>query len=139
MNQTEKQTKKILVVEDDQKVAMGLAIRLKHSGYEVTLASDALSGLESAMKTRPDLVLLDISLPGGNGFTVAERIRALLPITTPTIFLTASKQPGLREKARDLGAAAFFQKPYESEDLLAAIQLALAGPAKEEEHRVYVL
>lgn len=137
---TDKTPQKILVVEDDQKIAMALAIRLKNSGYEVTLASDALSGLESAIKTRPGLVLLDISLPGGNGFTVAERIRALLPMTTPTIFLTASKQPGLREKARELGAAAFFQKPYEAEDLLAAVKLALAGPGvQEEERRVYVL
>jgi DNA-binding response OmpR family regulator len=120
--------KKILIVEDDDKIAKALAIRLKHCGYEVSIAPDALTAVEMALKERPDLALLDISLPAGNGFTVAERIQTLLPKETPTVFMTASRQPGLREKALEMGASAFFQKPYEAEDLIAAIQLALVGP-----------
>ncbi len=103
---------------------MALAIRLKSFGYEVAIAHDALTGLTSALRLQPDLVLLDISMPAGNGFSVAERLRALLPTVMPIIFLTASKQPGLLEKATELGAA-FFEKPYEAEELLAAIQDAL--------------
>jgi DNA-binding response OmpR family regulator len=131
--------KKILIVEDDQNIARALSIRLKNGGYEVSLAPDALAGVETAIKKVPDLVLLDISLPAGNGFTVAERIQSLIPTATPLIFLTASKKPGLREKAKELGAAAFFHKPYRADDLLGAIQLALAGTPVVEEPAVYAL
>ncbi|MEY2530640.1 MAG: hypothetical protein QOI96_725 [Verrucomicrobiota bacterium] len=123
----ERHMKKILIVEDDQNIAKALAIRLKSFGYEVTVARDALLGVSTAVKTHPDLVLLDISLPAGTGFTVADRIQELLPAATPFIFLTASKQPGLREKAKELGAAAFFEKPYDAEELLAAIEVAFAN------------
>ena len=129
--------KKILIVEDDPNIAKALSIRLKNAGYEVSVASDALTGLETAIKKVPDLVLLDISLPAGNGFTVAERIQSLIPTAIPVIFLTASRKPGLRDKAKELGAAAFFHKPYEAEDLLGAIHLALARAPVVEEWGVY--
>jgi two-component system response regulator ArlR len=131
--------KKILIVEDDENIAKALSIRLKNAGYEVSVAPDALSGVENAVKKAPDLVLLDISLPAGSGFTVAERIQSLIPTATPLIFLTASKKPGLRDKAKELGAAAFFQKPYEWDDLLGAIQLALAGAPVAEKCGVYTI
>jgi len=117
--------KKILIVEDDPSVAKALAIRLESSGYEVTIAPDAMLGVMSALKNNPDLTVLDISLPAGNGFTVADRIQELLPHQTPFIFMTASRQPDLRKKAEILGARAFFEKPYETEELLAAIKGAL--------------
>jgi DNA-binding response OmpR family regulator len=131
--------KKILIVEDDEKIAKALSIRLKNAGYEVSVAPDALTGVENVVKKVPDLVLLDISLPAGSGFTVAERIQSLIPTATPLIFLTASKKPGLRDKAKELGAAAFFQKPYEWDDLLGAIQLALAGAPVAEKCGVYTI
>jgi DNA-binding response OmpR family regulator len=119
--------KKILIVEDDQDIAQALAIRLKDAGYEVSVASDAPAGVETAVSKVPDLVVLDILLPAGNGFFVAERIQSLISAATPLIFLTGSNKPGLRDKAKELGAAAFFQKPYEATDLLGTIQLALVG------------
>jgi DNA-binding response OmpR family regulator len=131
--------KKILIVEDDPNISRALSIRLKSSGYEVKVAADALSAVEIALKITPDLVLLDISLPAGDGFTVAERIQSLLPTATPLIFLTASKQPGLRERASKLGAAAFFQKPYDAANLLEAIKLAIAGVPATEELEVYAI
>src|SRR5262249_16185128 len=120
-----KDVKKILIVEDDPDVARALAIRLECSGYEVDVAQDALLGVSKAVKDVPDLALLDISLPAGNGFTVADRIQELLPQDTPLIFLTASKQPDLRKKARLLGAVDFFEKPYDIERLLTSIKVAL--------------
>jgi CheY-like chemotaxis protein len=123
----ERHMKKILIVEDDQNIAKALSVRLKSARYEVTVAPDAVLGIISAVKTQPDLVLLDISLPAGTGFTVADRIQELLPTATPFIFLTASKQPGLREKAKDVGAAGFFEKPYDAEELLAAIEGAFGN------------
>lgn len=131
--------KKILIVEDDPNISRALSIRLKSSGYEVKVAADALTAVETALKIAPDLVLLDISLPAGDGFTVAERIQSLLPTATPLIFLTASKQPGLRDRASQLGAAAFFQKPYDAADLLEAIKLAIAGVPATEELEVYAI
>ena len=132
--------KKILIVEDDQNISRGLAIRLKYAGYEVNVAPDALTGLEVALQKSPDLVILDISLPAGNGFGVGERIQSLLPTATPLIFLTASQKPGLREKARELGAAGFFQKPYDAGELLAAIKVALdGGKVSQAASEVYAL
>lgn len=136
---TEPLQKKVLLVEDDENIARALGIRLKHQGYLTTVAPDAMTAVELAVKTEPDLAVLDISLPAGNGFTVAERIQSLLPKETPLIFLTASKQPGLREKARALGAAAFFQKPYDAGEVLDAVQHALDGSPVEQEPPIYVI
>ena len=113
--------KKILIVEDDEKIALALALRLKAAGYETSTAFDALTGVSEAVKFRPDLVLLDISMPAGSGFEVAERMRSAMPSFTPIIFLTASKQPGLQERAQELGAVGYFEKPYEAEALLTAV------------------
>ncbi len=128
MNEPEKQSKKILIVEDDHNIAKALAIRLKSCGYEVTVAPDAMTGVAAAVKTQPDLALLDISVPAGNGFSVAEKIQELVVTTTPIIFLTASKQPGLRDKANEVGAAGFFEKPYDADDLVASIKRAFGEP-----------
>src|SRR5260221_7942696 len=127
---------KILIVEDDSKIAMALALRLKAAGYETLLSFDALLGLSTAVRTPPDLVLLDLSMPAGNGLGLAEKLQKLLPQPPPIIFLTASKQPALRQKAQDLGAAAFFEKPYEAEELMAAIDKALQnGHQTAREHQ----
>ncbi len=129
--------KKILVVEDDLITEKILSSRLKKAGYEVSVAPDALTAVECARRNPPDLAVLDISLPAGDGFTVAERIQSLVPTATPLIFLTAGKKPELRERAKGLGAAAFFNKPYDVTDLLEAIQLALAGEFVAEATEVY--
>jgi DNA-binding response OmpR family regulator len=113
---------RILVIEDDRKIAMALTLRLKSAGYEATAAYDALTGVNSALNNPTDLVLLDISLPAGDGFAAAEKIQTLSHASIPIIFITASKQPGYRERAMELGAAGYFEKPYEAEKLLAAIQ-----------------
>jgi DNA-binding response OmpR family regulator len=112
---------KVLVVEDDERIAASLAIRLKAAGYEYDLAFDSWSGVICATTRSPDLVVLDISLPQGSGFEVAERLQKLLRPAIPVIFLTASKQPGLRERAQNLGAVGFFEKPYDATELFAAI------------------
>lgn len=124
--------KKILIVEKDQKIALSLAGRLKAEGYETVIAYDAMSGLATAIKNPPDLVLLDISMPTGNGFSVAERIEAIIPTRTPFIFLTASKEQGFRDKAKAMGAAAFFQKPSQSETLIPVIKNALREKAQNQ-------
>jgi DNA-binding response OmpR family regulator len=125
-------THKILVVEDDKNIALALAVRLRAAGYDVITAPDAVLAVSLALKHRPDLILLDLLMPGGNGFLVAERIQDLeAMLGVPCIFLTASKQPGLREQARRLGAAGFFEKPYNAGALLATIRETLEAPADD--------
>ena len=120
--------KSILIIEDDRKIALALTLRINSAGYEVTATYDALTGLDAAVKNPPDLVLVDICLPAGDGFALSKKIQTLLPAPTPIIFITASKQPGFRQKANELGAAGYFEKPYEAGELLAAIQNALNPP-----------
>lgn len=68
------------------------------------------------------MVLLAINLPAGDGFMVAERLMEQLETLIPIIFITASKDPTFLQRAKDMGAAGFFEKPYESKELLEAIK-----------------
>ncbi len=113
---------KVLAVEDDPNILMVLRVRLKAAGHEVVTASDVDTAVETAVRERPDLVLLDVSIPGGGGFEVALRLQAE-PATagTPFVFLTASRQPAFRERAEALGAIAFLEKPYEPAELLRLV------------------
>ena len=122
--------KQVLIVEDDCKIAKAIALRLNAAGYQTTLAQDGLSGVQCAAASLPDLVLLDISLPAGDGFSVAQRIQTHVPVPIPMIFLTASNRPEFRERARTLGAVGFFEKPFEGEALLRAIQQAIGHPRR---------
>jgi two-component system alkaline phosphatase synthesis response regulator PhoP len=117
--------KKILIMEDDARIAAALAIRLEAAGYEVLTTPDGYRGLSSAVQNRPDLLVMDIWMPVGTGFSVAQRLQALGLAGIPIIFITASKLKGLKETAEQLGAAAFFEKPYDPELLLSTIANAL--------------
>ena len=119
--------KTILIIEDDMMIAKALSIRIKFAGYKASMAHDAATGVIMARKIEPDLVLLDINLPAGNGFLVAERIWTQLPMIVPIIFLTASKDPDFLQKAKDMGAAGYFEKPYEADELIGAITEILEG------------
>src|SRR3954470_1737674 len=105
---------RILIIEDDEKTALALSVRLKSRGYATWTAGDALSGLSKAMRCKPDLIIMDIALPAGNGFTLAEQLEAI-PETRmiPIIFATASQDPQLRQKALERGAIGLLLKPYE--------------------------
>jgi DNA-binding response OmpR family regulator len=120
--------KRILLIEDDKKIAAALCIRLQSAGYEVVTASDGLKGLAAAAQTRPDLVISDIWLPGAVGFMVAERLKNFGLGGVPVIFITASKKKELWKLAQEVGAAGFFEKPYDPEKLLRAIARCLEQP-----------
>ena len=118
--------KKILIVEDDQKIALALAVRLKAHGYEVILAFDAVAGMSLCVKHLPDLVILDISMPAGSGFDVAAQIQNLAAtVGTPMIFITASSRPEFATRAAELGAVAFIRKPFKDGQLIADVRKAL--------------
>ena len=118
--------KKILIVDDDQDLVLGLSLRLKASGYHVTSASDGASAVEMARKEGPELVILDLGLPAGDGFVVLQRIKEIAGLKmTPVIVLSGRDPTGNEDRVRDAGATAFLQKPPDNRELLATIRHAL--------------
>src|SRR6185503_8147156 len=118
--------KNILIVEDDPKIVAALEIRFRAAGYATLAAGDAAVGLSKAVQHRPNLIVLDISLPAGDGLQLAGKLRSL-PETRniPFIFVTANRDPDLRARAMDVGAAGLFEKPYNADELLAVAGHAL--------------
>ncbi len=117
---------KILIIDDDDNMRRALNKRLKAIGYETLFATDGLSATTTAFKEVPDLVLLDLGLPAGDGFVVMERLRKNTKLSgIPIIVLTAREVRGNKERALAAGACAFFQKPPDPAILMAVIDRAL--------------
>ena len=113
---------KILIVDDDVDQQRGLLLRLRASGYSVVVAGDAVQAISVARKELPDLILLDIGLPGGDGHLVLDRLSALVATSEIPVIVLSGKDPsGHRERVLDAGAVAFFQKPVDNAVLLEAI------------------
>ncbi|HTB88590.1 MAG TPA: response regulator [Steroidobacteraceae bacterium] len=119
--------KTVLLIDDDNIFLLSIGVRLKGMGYTVCTAKDAASAITVVRKTSPDVIVLDVSLPAGDGFLVAERLQNLIAsAVTPIIFVTASEKPGLRERAMKLGAVGFLTKPFDALTLADAIESALS-------------
>lgn len=117
---------RILVIEDETDIALALSVRLTANGYEVLCEHDGMTGVQTAAHEQPDLIILDVGLAGGGGFVAAEWLRnSAITQEIPFVFLTGNQTPGLRERALDVGAAGFFEKPYEYQELLDAIRAIL--------------
>lgn len=114
----------ILIVEDDNDLARALSLRLKASGYRPTRVSDTIQALRQIRTNTPDLVLLDLGLPGGDGFLLMDRL-AYFPLDVPVIVVTARDPMTNEERAIDAGACAFLQKPVDNAVLLSAIESVL--------------
>ncbi len=118
--------KKILIVEDDQDMRRALNVRLRANNYDTAFASDAILALSIAKKEQPDLVLLDLGLPAGDGFLVMERMKNIASLSgLPVIVVSARDPEGNKDRALSAGAEAFFQKPVDNEQLMAAIRSTL--------------
>jgi DNA-binding response OmpR family regulator len=118
---------KILIIEDDQDMRRGLVVRLKASNYETAFASDAVMAMSVVKKESPDLILLDLGLPGGDGFVVLERLKNVGLLASTPVIVVSARDPKTNEKrALDAGAEAFFQKPVDNEQLMRAISRALS-------------
>jgi DNA-binding response OmpR family regulator len=112
-------------------------MELRLSGYKVVSARDALAAVTMARQEKPDLILLDISLPAGSGIDVMERITSMSPIAmTPIIIVTASDSVETKIRAFENGAVAYFQKPFDFDKLLEAIQKALGGSWPAKNHQI---
>lgn len=115
--------KRILIVEDEKKIARFVELELKYEGYEVEMVHDGRSGLERAIEGKFDLVLLDVMLPELNGMEVCRRIRHSSQI--PIIMLTAKDEVTDKVMGLDIGADDYVTKPFAIEELLARIRSAL--------------
>ena len=113
---------KILVIEDEQKLASFLEKGLQQAGYAVSACYDGAKGLEAAASDSFDLILLDLMLPGANGFDVLKNLRSF-GIHTPVIIISALSETKHLVKGLDLGAVDYIKKPFEWEELLARIRV----------------
>jgi len=120
---------KILVVDDEQDVLKALKVRLKANGYNVVLAYDSVQAFMVANQEKPDLIILDVMIPGGGGFVVAERLKqSTATHHIPIIFLTGIS--GGEERAYRIGASGYLMKPYHPDELLETIHRALETDKK---------
>jgi DNA-binding response OmpR family regulator len=118
--------KKILIVDDDPDICRGMQLRLEYSGYDTCFAADALSGAAAAGKEEPDLIVLDLGLPQGDGFLFIERLKTHPALgAIPIIVVSARDARANRERAIKAGATAYLQKPVDNAEFLAVIRKAL--------------
>jgi DNA-binding response OmpR family regulator len=118
--------RKILVVDDDPDLVRALRLRLRANNYEITTAGDGYSAIATAQKEHPDLIVLDLGLPAGDGFVVLERLQKSDALSSvPVIVLSARDPQDNESRALKAGAAAFFQKPADNEELLNVIRVSL--------------
>ena len=123
--------KKILIVEDDADVRLGYHVLLKANNYDTSFAADSITAISEARKQRPDLIILDLGLPAGDGFIVMERLRGPINMdlaAIPVIVVSGRDLRGNKERALKAGAAAFLQKPWDDDELLSLIARLLGQP-----------
>jgi DNA-binding response OmpR family regulator len=120
--------KKILVADDDSKILSLLQLCLAKEGYQVTSALDAYQALQFACEQQPDLLLLDINMPAGNGVSVHERLQKVGSMCAkPVIYLTGDKSQSVQAAAKRMGAYALIYKPFETDQLLRTVRAALGN------------
>lgn len=118
---------KILIVDDDPNLRVALKLRLRANRYDTVNAVDGYSAICQAYKEKPDLIILDLGLPAGDGFVVLDRLRQNPELAEiPVIVLTARDPESTERKTLEMGVCAFFQKPADNGVLLSVIQAQLA-------------
>ncbi len=128
----------ILIIEDDEAILELIAVRLRASGYEVRMATDAMLGTKMAIQAPPDLILLDLKMPAGGGAGVLQSLRnsriasssSILTKRVPVIVVTGASDPESKNTLRQFGIKTYIQKPFTPEELLGAIASVL--PASSE-------
>jgi DNA-binding response OmpR family regulator len=125
--------RKILIVDDDPDLRQALRLRLRANHYDTVHAVDGYSAIAQAYKERPDLIILDLGLPAGDGFVVLDRLHKDDRLSSiPVVVLTARDPQGSEQRALEAGAAAFFQKPADNAELLEVIRVTLPRSAPAE-------
>ncbi|MBN2906997.1 MAG: response regulator [Rhodobacteraceae bacterium] len=119
--------KHVLLIEDEPNIIEAIRFLLSRDGWQVDTHSDGTTALEKVMEKRPDIVILDVMLPGRSGFDILRDIRADADLAAlPVLMLTAKGQVKDRELAERLGASRFMAKPFSNTEVLETVR-ALAG------------
>lgn len=114
---------RVLVVDDDKDTLLSLKDTLELAGYAVETASNGAEALAQAQAVNPDLILLDVMMPGESGFSVCEKLKKMKQTETiPIIMLTAKSLIGDVEEALALGATSYIVKPFDIDDFLGKVQ-----------------
>lgn len=115
---------KILIVEDEPAILLGLSGQLRREGYELVTATNGDDGYAAAISTKPDLILLDVMLPGLSGFDICRKLRSA-GNQTPVLMLTARGEESDRVLGLDIGADDYMTKPFSLRELLARVRALL--------------
>jgi len=120
-----RESPRVLIVDDDTEIVQAVTVRLGAAGYNVIAAPDGEQGVERALETHPDVIVMDLQLPTMDGLTALAQIHAHSATrSTPVIVLSACSDA--RKHALELGARYFLDKPYNAKTLLAAIKSSMA-------------
>jgi DNA-binding response OmpR family regulator len=123
-------TSKILIVDDDPDLRQALRLRLRANHYDTVHAVDGYSAIAQAYKEEPNVIILDLGLPAGDGYVVLDRLQKDDKLSCiPVIVLTARDPQSSEQRALQAGATAFFQKPADNAELLAVIRATLSKTA----------
>jgi CheY-like chemotaxis protein len=116
----------ILIVDDDPDMLQALQIRLKANGYDVHCAEDGIGAISEVRKHAPDLIVLDLGIPAGDGFVVLDTLKTNIDLSSiPVIVLSGRDRKANEERVLNAGAKAFLQKPVQTNEFLAVIRQAL--------------
>lgn len=126
---------RILVIEDEPGIRLALKDELQFEGFDVELAEDGPTGLAAILRSAPELIVLDLMLPGRNGFQICQEVRTR-GIRTPIIVLTARNQEVDKVRGLGLGADDYVTKPFSLAELVARIRAVLRRAQKDDDHDV---
>lgn len=118
--------KKILVVEDDADVRLGYRVLLRAHNYDTSFAADSVAAVSEARKQQPDLIILDLGLPAGDGFIVLDRFRNNTQLGMIPVVVVSARDPHQnKQRALKAGARAYLQKPWNDDELIGTIRSLL--------------
>ena len=116
----------VLLVDDDQDLLTALSGALRQRGYDMVTALDAVAAMSTAVKLKPDVIILDVGLPGGDGSMVMKRMHALPQLAgVPVVMISGRDPERYRDEALAAGAVAYLTKPVEADVLVAILRRAL--------------
>jgi DNA-binding response OmpR family regulator len=119
---------RVLVVDDDPVIVRLLEVNLRLEGYEVAMASRGEEALQRAAEVHPDVVVLDVMMPGLDGWETCRRLRELPEFAeTPVVFLSARAQDDDRSRGMDLGTVEYVTKPFDPVKLMELVRRLLGG------------
>lgn len=115
----------VLIVDDHSPILKALSFRFRHSGFRVTCAKDGITALNLVAAEQPDIAILDIDLPGIDGFVLAEKIKEISKHPLPVLFMSASQSERVLNHPTLQEAAAFYEKPFNAKELVTDVSAIL--------------